>query len=173
LIHRIYFLRKNIKDIFSDFYENKSLLKSKFVNNRWENGDTNNDYAKEKQIERLQSLTTLKTILNGKWNYGISRWNDRSNNSKNILKVSSKKEFSFTEIFKSIEGEISMASDYFLEIEYLQNETFFSGEPLKIFFESLDLSIGNISSGNSVISCFIQYLKMSWKFIKTVPNTYG
>jgi hypothetical protein len=46
---------------------------------------------------------------------------------------------------------MSVGSDYFVEIQYLEKGTFFFVETFRIFEGSLDLSVGEISGRNSFI----------------------
>ena len=64
--------------------------------------------------------------------------------------------------------DLFVASDYFLEIQYLEKETLFLAETFRIFYGPLDLSTSKISGRNSVIWFFGKYLGMGWKFSKTV-----
>ncbi len=47
--------------------------------------------------------------------------------------------------------DMSVGSDYFLELQYLEQGTFFLAETFKIFSEPLNLSTREISGQNSFI----------------------
>jgi hypothetical protein len=61
-----------------------------------------------------------------------------------------------------------MQATILLEIQYLEQGTFFLAETFGIFQELLDLSIAKISDRNSSFSLCGTYLKIAFKFEKTV-----
>jgi hypothetical protein len=70
-------------------------------------------------------------------------------------------------------SERSAKCEYFLQSHYLENETSVFAGTLSVYYGSWDLLMGKVSSQNSVIRYFCQYLVISRKSSKTVITPEG